>query len=75
MIRNSTHLYWATTHGQWAFGVATPAELMRAHEAYTMNGSADRSAARSSSSTSRASSSSATRAAGSSTPCRRSGGR
>lgn len=42
MIRNSTQLYWATTHGQWAFGVTTPAELMRAHQAYTMNGSADR---------------------------------
>ncbi|MEN6342078.1 MAG: alpha/beta fold hydrolase [Methanospirillum sp.] len=42
MIRNSTQLYWATTHGEWAFGVATPAELMKAHEAYTVNGSADR---------------------------------
>ena len=42
MINNSTQLYWATTHGQWAFGVKTPAELMRAHEAYTMNGSVEK---------------------------------
>lgn len=41
MIQNSTQLYWATTHGQWVFGVETPAELMQAHEAYTMNGSVD----------------------------------
>ena len=39
--RNSTQLYWATTHGQWAFGVER-GRPERAHEAYTMNGSADR---------------------------------
>ena len=42
MIEHDVQLYWATTHGQWAFGVTTPADLMKAHEAYTMNGSADR---------------------------------
>lgn len=42
MIEHDVQLYWATTHGQWAFGVSTPADLMKAHEAYTMNGSADR---------------------------------
>lgn len=42
MIEHDPQLYWATTHGQWAFGVSTPAALMQAHEAYTMNGSADR---------------------------------
>jgi alpha-beta hydrolase superfamily lysophospholipase len=41
-IRNDTQLYWATTHGQWVFNVSTPADLMKAHEAYTMNGSVDR---------------------------------
>jgi pimeloyl-ACP methyl ester carboxylesterase len=39
-LEKSVQTYWVITHGLWAFGVQTPADLMVAYEAYTMKDAA-----------------------------------
>ncbi len=42
MISFSAQLRWATNNGVWTFGVASPAEFIRATAPYTLTGVADR---------------------------------
>lgn len=39
-LEQSVQRYWVITHGLWAFGVETPAEMMAAYEAFTMKDAA-----------------------------------
>jgi alpha-beta hydrolase superfamily lysophospholipase len=42
LMRASTGARWAFTHGMWAFGVASPGELIAAGRAYHLRGLAER---------------------------------